>query len=141
MLAHKEDNAASIQSPRGDLACRTLAMPTDTNPRGDIFGGWVMTLMDIAGKMTATTIAGGRVVTVSVSNMAFLQPIQVGDTVCCYTDLLHIGKTSIVLSIEVWVLRQGVGERMKVTDAEFTFVAVDDNGRPRPVNAVSEPEA
>ena len=119
--------------PRGELASRTLAMPADTNPTGDIFGGWIMALMDAAALMTATSHAAGRVVTVAVSNITFLQPVKVGDAVCCYTDVVCVGRTSLSLSVEVWVLRQGRGERVKVTDAEFTFVAVNDNGRPRPL--------
>jgi acyl-CoA thioesterase YciA len=117
--------------PRGELASRTLAMPADCNPRGDIFGGWIMALMDSAGKMSATPHAGGRVVTVSVSNITFLQPVHVGDTVCCYTEVTRRGRTSITLDVAVWVLRQGHGERVKVTEAEFTFVAVGEDGRPR----------
>ena len=119
--------------PRGELASRTLAMPADTNPTGDIFGGWIMALMDGAALMTATSHASGRVVTVAVSNIAFLRPVKVGDAVCCYTDVVRVGRTSLTLSVEVWVLRQGQGERVKVTDAEFTFVAVNDKGRPRPL--------
>jgi acyl-CoA thioesterase YciA len=126
--------------PRGELACRILAMPADCNPRGDIFGGWIMALMDSAGKMSATPHAGGRVVTVSVSNITFLQPVHVGDTVCCYTEVKRLGHTSITLEVEVWVLRQGQGERIKVTEAEFTFVAVDDDGRPRELLAVGPQE-
>jgi acyl-CoA thioesterase YciA len=117
--------------PRGALASRTLAMPADTNPLGDIFGGWIMSLMDSAAKMSATQHAHGRVVTAAVSNIVFLAPIKVGDTVCCYTDLTRRGRSSMTLAVEVWVLRQGQGDRVKVTDAEFTFVAVDDDGRPR----------
>ena len=117
--------------PRGELASRTLAMPADANPSGAIFGGWVMALMDAAGAMTATRIADGRVVTVSVSNITFLHPLQVGDAVCCYADIARIGRTSLTLTVEVWVLREGRGDRIKVTDAEFTFVAVDAAGRPR----------
>src|SRR5579862_3853929 len=116
--------------PRGELASRTLAMPADTNPVGDIFGGWIMSLMDSAGKMSATLHANGRVVTAAVSNIAFLAPIKVGDTVCCYTELERLGRSSITLAVEVWVLRQGQGDRVKVTDAEFIFVAVDDAGKP-----------
>jgi acyl-CoA thioesterase YciA len=130
-----EPGLASVLAPRGELASRTLAMPADTNPVGDIFGGWIMSLMDSAGKMSATTHANGRVVTAAVSNIAFLAPIKVGDTVCCYTDLKRLGRSSITLDVEVWVLRQGQGDRVKVTDAEFTFVAVDDDGRPRPLGA------
>ena len=121
------------KQPRGELAARTLAMPADTNPMGNIFGGWIMSLMDASGKVTAARHAQGRVMTVSVSNISFLQPVNVGDTVCCYTDVLRTGRSSVTLAIEVWVLRQGQGDRVKVTDAEFTFVAVNDNGRPREI--------
>src|SRR6266481_2677237 len=117
--------------PRGELAARTLAMPADTNPSGDIFGGWIMALMDSAGAITATRHAEGRVATAAVSNIAFLQPVKVGDVVCCYTEILRVGTTSITLGVEVWVLRQGCGPRIKVTAAQFTFVALDDAGRPR----------
>jgi len=90
-----------------------------------------MSLMDSAGKMSATPHAGGRVVTVAVSNITFLHPVHVGDTVCCYTAVKRLGRTSITLDVEVWVLRQGQGARIKVTDAEFTFVAVHEDGSPR----------
>jgi len=123
--------------PRGALASRTLAMSTDTNPMGHIFGGWIMSLMDAAGKMTATEVAQGRVVTVAVSRIVFLQPVKIGDTVCCYTDVTRVGRTSITLDVEVWVLRQGQGDRVKVTEAEFTFVAINDNGTPTPIEAAT----
>src|SRR6266481_7174111 len=126
-----KDKQRNSTEPKGELASRALAMPADSNPKGDIFGGWIMSLMDSAGKMSATPHAGGRVVTVAVSNITFLQPVHVGDTVCCYTDVKRIGRTSITLDVEVWVLRQGQGERIKVTEAEFTFVAVHEDGRPR----------
>lgn len=119
------------EAPRGELAARTLAMPANTNPSGDIFGGWIMSLMDAAGAMTATRRAGGRVVTAAVTETAFLQPVKVGDVVCCYTEPVSTGRSSIALHVEVWVLRQGQGERVKVTAAEFTFVALDDRGKPR----------
>src|SRR2546423_1927715 len=125
--------------PKGELASRTLAMPADCNPRGDIFGGWIMALMDSAGKMSATPHAGGRVVTVSVSNITFLHPVHVGDTVCCYTDVKRTGRTSITLEVEVWVLRQGQGERIRVTESEFTFVAIGDDGRPREIASAVAP--
>jgi acyl-CoA thioesterase YciA len=119
--------------PRGELAARTLAMPADTNPAGDIFGGWIMSLMDAAGAITATRRTEGRVVTAAVSNIAFLRPVKVGDVVCCYTDILRMGRSSLTLCVEVWVLRQGRGSRVKVTAAEFTFVVLDEAGRPRPI--------
>ena len=138
--APSEANCAGPPTPRGELAARTWAMPADTNPDGDIFGGWIMSMMDAAGVMTATRLAGGRVVTASVSNIAFLQPVKVGDAVCCYTDVVRVGRSSIALCVEVWVLRQGRGDRVKVTSAEFTFVALDDAGQPRPL-AASQPHA
>jgi acyl-CoA thioesterase YciA len=130
------------EGPRGELAARTLAMPADTNPAGDIFGGWIMSFMDAVGGITATRWAQGRVVTVAVTDMAFLQPVKVGDVVCCYTDPVRLGRSSLTLNIEVWVLRQGRGERVRVTAAEFTFVALDESGKPRPIprdNEMSEP--
>lgn len=119
--------------PRGMLALRTVAMPANTNPSGDIFGGWVMSLMDLAAGTTATSVADGRVVTAAVSNLTFLQPVKVGDVVCCYTELLRSGRTSLTLGVEAWVLRERRGDRMKVTAAEFVMVAVDELGRPRPL--------
>jgi acyl-CoA thioesterase YciA len=129
---------STLGEPKGMLASRTLAMSTDTNPMGHIFGGWIMSLMDAAGKMSATEHANGRVVTVAVSRIVFLAPVAIGDTVSCYTDLAKTGRTSITLDVEVWVLRQGQGDRVKVTEAEFTFVAVDDAGNPRPVSQTPE---
>ena len=120
-------------APRGELAARTLAMPADMNPSGDIFGGWLMAQMDAAGAITATRWAQGRVVTAAVTDMAFLQPVKMGDVVCCYTDPVREGRTSLTQRVEVWVLRQGKGERVKVTSAEFTFVALDETGKPRPI--------
>ena len=121
--------SALFAGPQGELAARTLAMPADINPSGDIFGGWIMAQMDAAGAITATRWAQGRAVT----DMAFLQPVKFGDVVCCYTDPVREGRTLLALHVEVWVLRQGKGERVKVTSAEFTFVALDEQGRPRPV--------
>jgi acyl-CoA thioesterase YciA len=108
-------------------------MPADTNPAGDIFGGWIMSLMDVAGGITAAARAGGRVVTVAATDMAFLKPVKVGDVVCCYCDPARTGRTSFTLHVEVWVLRQGQGERIKVTSADITYVALDEQGRPRPI--------
>jgi acyl-CoA thioesterase YciA len=121
---------ARIQ-PKGELALRTVAMPADTNPAGDIFGGWIMSLMDLAAGMTAATRAKGRVATAAVSKLSFIQPVKVGDVVCVYSDLVRTGRTSITLGVEAWVLRGGQGERELVTDAEFVLVAVDGAGRPR----------
>lgn len=134
-MPHVDHERASNSraEPRGELASRVMAMPADTNPRGDMFGGWIMSMMDSSGKMAAAALADGLVVTVAVSKIAFLQPVKVGDTVCCYTEVIRVGRSSITLDVEVWVRRQGQGERVKVTEAEFTFVAIDDEGRPRPL--------
>ena len=123
----------SSPSPRGELSLRTVAMPADTNPVGDIFGGWIMSLMDLAAGIAAGTRAHGRVATAAVSNLSFLQPVKVGDVMCVYTDISKTGRTSITVGVEAYVLRQNQGERVRVTAAEFVLVAVDDNGRPRPL--------
>ncbi|MDH3475409.1 MAG: acyl-CoA thioesterase [Rhodospirillales bacterium] len=119
--------------PRGELATRTLAMPGDANPSGDIFGGWVLSQMDIAGGITAGQRAKGRVATVAVDAMTFHRPVYVGDVLCVYADVERIGRTSMTLHLEAWALRGRLGERVKVTEGDFTFVAIDENGRPRPV--------
>jgi acyl-CoA thioesterase YciA len=118
---------------RGELAVRTLAMPADTNPSGDVFGGWLMSLMDVAGGIAAGGLAQGRVATVAVTDMAFLRPVKVGDVVCCYTDLVRKGRTSLTFRVEAWVLRQRLGDRIQVTSADFTYVALDGDGKPRPL--------
>jgi acyl-CoA thioesterase YciA len=129
------DQTIPDAAPSGELALRTVAMPADTNPAGDIFGGWIMSLMDLAAGMSARADAGGRVATAAVSHLAFLEPVKVGDVVCCYTDLVRTGRTSATYDVNVWVLRQGQGSRVKVTEAQFVMVAVDPAGRPRPFSA------
>lgn len=120
--------------PHGELVLRTLAMPADTNANGDIFGGWLMSQMDIGGAILAKEIAEGRVVTVRVDGMSFLKPVAVGDVVCCYARCLHTGRSSINVNIEVWVKKvssEPIGQRYRATEALFTYVAVDEEGRPR----------
>ncbi len=119
--------------PRGELAIRTLAMPADANPSGDIFGGWVLSQMDIAGGIVASQRARGRLATVAVTAMTFHLPVYVGDVLCVYADLERIGRTSMTLWLEAWAQRGRVGDRVRVTEGRFTFVAIDDQGRPRPV--------
>ncbi len=126
----------SSPEPRGELSLRTVAMPADTNPAGDIFGGWIMSLMDLAAGIAAGTRAKGRVATAAVSHLNFLQPVKVGDVVCVYTQIEKTGRTSITVGVEAYVLRRNQGERVRVTAAEFVLVAVDDNGTPRPLPAV-----
>lgn len=120
-------------APRGELAIRTLAMPADANPAGDIFGGWVLAQMDIAGGITAAREARGRVATVAVTAMTFHLPVYVGDVLCIHADVERIGRTSITIRMEAWALRGRLGQRVKVTEGEFVYVALDQNGRPRPV--------
>ena len=130
------DSESNSSQPDGDLVLRTMAMPADTNPNGDIFGGWILSQMDIAGGILAKEVAQGRTVTVAVNAMKFIQPVQVGDIICCYGKVLRIGTTSITLHLEVWVkpvLRQSSSERFKVTEAEFVFVAIDEDGKKRRV--------
>ena len=122
---------SSAAYPRGELSLRTVAMPADTNPAGDIFGGWIMSLMDLAAGIAAGTRAKGRVATAAVSNLSFLQPVKVGDVVCVYTDITKTGRTSVSVGVEAYVLRRNQGERVRVTAAEFVLVAVDDHGAPR----------
>ena len=128
---------AEGEQPRGELSLRTVAMPADTNPNGDIFGGWIMSLMDVAAGIAAGTRAHGRVATAAVSNLSFIQPVKVGDVVCVYTDVVKTGRTSITVGVEAWVLRQNQGPRLRVTFAEIVMVAVDDHGKPRPLPAAS----
>ena len=119
--------------PKGKLTVRTLAMPADTNPHGDIFGGWVLSQMDIAGGIAAIEAAEGRVVTAAVEAMTFLSPVKVGDILCVYTDIERIGTTSITINVEAWARRNRYGDRLQVTHGRFVFVAIDENGNKRPV--------
>jgi acyl-CoA thioesterase YciA len=119
--------------PRGELTVRLIAMPSDTNANGDIFGGWVLSQMDQAGGIAAVETAQGRVVTLAIEAMTFIRPVKVGDVLCVYTAVDAIGRTSIKIHIEAWARRFRTHRREKVTDGTFTFVAVDEAGRPRPV--------
>lgn len=121
-------------TPRGELSLQTLAMPKDTNSAGDIFGGWLVQQMDLAAMITATRIAKGRAATVAINGMAFYMPVQVGSVISCYTDVLEIGRSSIRINVEVWITRRLETERMKVTEGEFVFVAIDEKGRTRHIH-------
>lgn len=126
--------------PEGmELTIRTVAMPADTNAAGDIFGGWVMAQMDSAAAVRASERSVGRVVTVAADQIVFRRPVQVGDTLCCYTQIESVGRSSMVIRIEVWARRRLLPEREKVTEAKFTMVAVDKAGKPRPVDPPQEP--
>ena len=122
-------------TPTGELTLRTLAMPADANAAGDIFGGWVMAQMDLACGIRAAERARGRVVTAAVQEMAFAMPVKIGDTLCIYTRMEKIGRTSITLNIEAWAQRYLTPRMEKVTDATFVMVALDSDGRPTPVVA------
>jgi acyl-CoA thioesterase YciA len=123
------------KAPRGQLTLRTIAMPADTNANGDIFGGWVMARMDQAGGIAGVERTRGRVVTVKVDSMTFIRPMKVGDVLCVYTEIGHVGRSSFKIHVEAWAQRFMTTNMELVTDAEFTFVAIDDAGKPRPVPA------
>ena len=112
------------REPRGALSIRTLCMPADANPFGDIFGGWLLGQMDIAGGLFASQIAGGRTATVAVDAMTFRKPVNVGDVTCFYADLIKIGTTSITVHVEAWVLRENQLPRILVTEGKFVYVAL-----------------
>jgi acyl-CoA thioesterase YciA len=139
-MAEIKNNAPTESSrPRGELLLRTLAMPGDANPAGDIFGGWIMSQMDIAGSLLAREIANGRVVTAAVDGMSFVSPVSIGDVVCCYGSCAKIGRTSVTISLELWV-RTSSGdsggmhdERRLVTRAHYVYVHVNKAGRPVPL--------
>lgn len=116
-----------------EMTLRTHAMPADANPAGDIFGGWVMSQMDLAAFVRANDVAGGRTVTVAVHEIVFKKPVKIGDTLCVYTRIEKVGRTSITLKIEAWTRRHSQQSREKVTEAVFIMVAVDEAGNPRAV--------
>ncbi len=120
-------------SPKGELTLRTLAMPRDVNVNGDIFGGWVLSQMDMAAGIVAAARGQGRAATVAIDAMQFIRPVKVGDVLCIYVEVVRVGRTSMGLQVEAWVLRNRQSNREKVTEGLFTFVAIDDAGRPRPV--------
>ena len=124
----------ATDEPQGALTIRTLAMPADTNPAGDIFGGWVMSQMDIAGAIAAVERARGRVVTVAVEAMTFIAPVKVGDILCVYTSIEKVGNTSITVGIEAWARRNRLADRVKVTDGRFVYVSLGEDGRKRPID-------
>ena len=119
--------------PKSEPALRAIAMPADTNPHGDIFGGWLLCQMDLAGTTVGTRRACGRVVTVAVTGMTFRRPVLVGDEVSCFCDIERVGNTSLTVKIESWV-RRGTGDtQIKVTEGVFTYVRVGSDGRPQSI--------
>jgi len=119
--------------PRGSLTIRTLAMPADANPSGDIFGGWVLSQMDIAASICAVDRAQCRTVTVALDAMSFISPVKIGDVLSVHTELRKVGNTSMDIYVEAWAKRGRLGKTDKVTEAMFKFVAVDEDGLPTPV--------
>ena len=128
----------SPEAPSGELSLRTLAMPADTNQNGDIFGGWLLSQMDIGGGIFASKIAKSRTVTVAIEAMNFRKPVYVGDLVSVHANLVRIGKTSITVHLEAWVLRRKEMNPILVTDGNFTYVSIDDSGHPQAIKQ-SEP--
>lgn len=120
--------------PEGkDPVLRLVPMPADTNYSGDIFGGWIMAQVDVAGSIPAIRLARSRVATVAVNSFVFKQPVFVGDLVSFYADVVRIGRTSITVDVQVYAQRKTLNEIVRVTEATLTYVAVDENRRPRPV--------
>ena len=120
-------------TPAGTLALRTIAMPADANANGDIFGGWVLAQMDLAGSVVAAERAQSRIATVAVEGMTFHRPINIGDVVTCYANVARTGRTSITISIVTVATRRGTHEDVRVTEGTFVYVAIDDDGKPRPL--------
>jgi acyl-CoA thioesterase YciA len=130
-----DDPASEPAGPCGELSIRTLAMPSDTNQNGDIFGGWLLGQMDIAGSIFAYKVANGRTVTVAVDGMVFHKPVYVGDVVSVFSSLIKVGHTSVAVHVEAWVMRRNEDDLLHVTDGNFTYVAIDDENRPRPIHS------
>jgi len=120
--------------PQGELVIRTIAMPANTNSNGDMFGGWMVSQMDLGGAILARNVSRSRITTVAIDAMNFLYPVYVGDIVSCHATLRKIGRTSIRIEVEAWAQRAKGGEHVRVTHGTFTYVAIDDAGRPQPVH-------
>jgi len=143
--ADRMSAAATSESavlPKGmEPTLRVVPMPSDANYSGDIFGGWIMSQVDIAGSIPAVQLAQGRIVTIAVNSFLFKQPVMIGDLVSFYAKVSHIGRTSITVDVEVYAQRRSLHETVKVTEATLTYVAVDDQRRPRPVPVESHKQA
>lgn len=122
------------KTPKGQLVIQILAMPADTNANGDIFGGWLVSHMDMGAAIAARRRAKSRVVTVAIDEMAFLKPVYVGDTVCCYADIVKVGRTSLKIKIEVWSMGLQTTDQKQVAEGYFTFVAIDEERKPHLVD-------
>jgi acyl-CoA thioesterase YciA len=129
--AHTAPNAGP--EPSGDLCIRTMAMPADTNANGDIFGGWLLSQMDVGGGIFASKVARSRTVTVAIEAMSFRKAVYVGDLVSVYGTLVRIGRTSVTVHLEAWAVRRREMRPILVTDGNFTYVSIDDQGHPQPI--------
>lgn len=123
--------------PKGELTIQTLAMPADTNPNGDIFGGWLVSQMDLAAGVLAKKFSHGRVATVAINSMTFLKPVHVGDIVSCHVELIKVGRTSMTMQVEVWAEPATHPHKYQVTTGIFTFVALDSTGKPRVISSIN----
>lgn len=131
------DGDDDAPQPTGELSLQIMALPADTNATGDIFGGWLVSQMDLAGSIAAARIAHGRLATVAIDSMVFLTPVHVGAVITCYTEIKNIGRSSISVMVEVWIPHKETYELQKVTEGEFVFVAIDDKGRTRTVGTTA----
>jgi acyl-CoA thioesterase YciA len=127
--------------PKGDLCIRTLAMPADTNANGDVFGGWLLSQMDLGGGVFASKVTKSRTVTVAIEAMNFRKAVYVGDLVSVHANLVRLGRTSITVHLEAWVLRRRETQPILVTDGNFTYVSIDENGRPQVIRQDGAPIA
>lgn len=135
-IARKASHMPDAESaPSRNPTIRTIAMPADTNPAGDIFGGWLMSQMDLAAGSVAALTARGRSATIAVEGMKFLRPVKVGDEVSLFAELVRIGRSSMHIRVEAWRRERDQEQDEKVTEANFTFVALDDRGKARPVRS------
>lgn len=120
--------------PIGELVLQTVAMPSNANVYGDIFGGWLVSQMDLGGAVLAHQKARNRVTTVAIDQMVFIKPLYIGDLVCCYADILKTGRSSITIKIQVWAVRMRIREKLLIAEGIFTYVALDEGGRSKPIN-------
>jgi acyl-CoA thioesterase YciA len=132
-LQEPSESTSDEKPPSGEAVIRTIAMPADTNAAGDIFGGWLMAQMDLAAGNAASRCARGRCATVAVNGMVFHRPVIVGDELSLYATIRTVGRTSMIIDVEAWRRPREEDEMLRVTQATFTFVALDTNGRPRPI--------
>ena len=136
MSTKPTENPEAGRQPDGLLVLRTIGMPRDCNPNGDIFGGWILSQMDIGGGLLAKEVSRGRIVTITIDKMTFVRPVRVGDTICVYAKVVRIGNSSMEVHLEVWakdLTDVFEAERHIVTEGVFKYVAIDAEGRPRPV--------